>query len=211
MLLSAETDWARLFKRRKISHAATQYVIEQRQKDYSVCKNIYFPYWKAKTIHIKFTFTIIAFRHCFLIKWIYKWFQSWCSQPDVATITVWLTNRKLCLFVYCTEIRLLFHSIPHVRNAWHQYLLVQSTSLDSLNSLAINITTYCFKLNNGKQCTTLWWTDLCRMMAVEWNSCTGKINILCRIQFTHTDVMCYTRVLKAIYADRLALRMMACS
>jgi len=44
MLLSAQTDWARLFKCRKISHAATQYVIEQRQKDYSVCKNIYFHY-----------------------------------------------------------------------------------------------------------------------------------------------------------------------
>jgi hypothetical protein len=44
MLLSAETDWAKLFKCRKISQAATQYVIEQRQKDYSACKNIYFPY-----------------------------------------------------------------------------------------------------------------------------------------------------------------------
>jgi len=79
-------------------------------------------------------------------------------------------------------------------------LLVQSTSLDSLNSMANNITTYCFKLNDGKQCTTLWWIDLCRIVAVEWSSCTGKINILYRIQFTHTDVMCYIWVLNAISA-----------
>jgi hypothetical protein len=61
MLLSAETDWARLYKCRKISHAATQYVIEQRQRDYSVCKNIYFHYWKAKTIHI---YKIYIHHHC---------------------------------------------------------------------------------------------------------------------------------------------------
>ena len=134
---------------------------------------------------------------------------------------MWLTNKSLCSFVYCIKIRLLFHSISHNRTIWHQYfllvhqyfllvhqyfLLVQSTSMDSLNRLANNITTYCFKLHDGKQCTILWWTDLCRIMSVEWNSCTGKIYIL-----EEYSLLIQTWCVTLSTECNLAIRMMACS
>lgn len=69
----------------------------------------------------------------------------------MATITVQLTNRSLCCLRHLHKTPFP-QNISHLKIVWHQNLLLTvHASLDSLNSLAINITTYCFKLNDGER------------------------------------------------------------